>query len=179
MSTTALLIIDVQQALIDEGPADPDAFLGRVSTLLAEARATGVPVVYIQHDGPSGDALFPGEPGWPIHPAVSPREGEPVFQKRYNSAFLGTPLLGWLQERGITRLVIVGMQTENCMDASIKSAFEHGFKVVVPEGAHTTCANGELTAPQIREFYQERIWRGGYATVASLEEHGVAWFFCA
>lgn len=177
MSTTALLIIDVQQALIDEGPADPDAFLGRVSTLLAEARAQGVAVVFIQHDGPAGDTLFPGEPGWEIHPAVRPLAGETVFRKRYNSAFQDTPLQGWLQARGIGRLVVVGMQTEYCVDASLKSALERGYKVTMPEGGHTTCANGDLRAEQIRDFYQDRIWRGRYAVIESLEQRGAAWFF--
>lgn len=163
MNTPCLLIIDVQQTLIDEGPADPDAFLDRVATLLNAARQAGAPVVFIQHDGPSGDTLEPGQPGWQIHPAVRPLADEPVFRKRYNSAFLETGLEGWLRERGIGALVAVGMQTEYCMDASIKSAFEKGFRVTVPEGAHTTCDNGGLSGQQIRDFYQELIWRGRYA----------------
>ena len=69
----------------------------------------------------------------------------------------------------IEALVVAGMQTEHCIDATIKSAFEKGFEVIVPEAVHTTFRNGELTAAQVKEFYQNQIWKDRYATVESLE----------
>lgn len=167
--TTALLVIDVQQGLVDEGPLDVMAFLELLKTLVDRARASGIPVIHVQHAEGPGEDLEPGTPAWQIHPAVGPIEGEPVFGKHFNSAFKEPGLEAHLREAGIEDLVICGMQTEHCIDASIKSAFDRGFRVVVPEGAHTTFANGGLTAEQVREFYQNRIWKGRYAEVQPVE----------
>lgn len=170
MSPTCLVVIDVQQALIDEGPAETDEFLGRLSRLLAAARSSGTPVLHVQHCGPEGDELQTDTPGWQITAPVAPLEGEPVFAKHFNSAFRATGLEDWLRTRRLETLVMCGMQTEHCLDASIKAAFDRGFQVVVPEGAHTTFANGNLTAPQLRDFYENRIWKGRYADVKPVDE---------
>ena len=169
MNETALLVIDVQQGLIDEGPHDRDAFLARLSALLAAARSAGIPVAHVQHGDPDDVSLAPGSPGWKLHPSVCPQADEPVFGKQFNSAFKDTGLEAWLRKSGISQLVICGMQTEHCLDASIKSAFEKGFKVVVPAGAHTTLDSTSLNAPQIKQWYAERIWNGRYAAVEPVE----------
>lgn len=168
MSSTCLLVVDVQSALFDEGPDDAAGFLERLAALIAAARDGGVPVIYIQHAEPVGEPLTPGTPGWQIHPALGPRVGEAVFAKRFNSAFKETGLEAQLRFLKAQTLVVVGMQTEHCLDATIKSAFEKGFQVVVPEGSHTTMDNGPLSARQVKEFYQNRIWRGRYASVEPL-----------
>jgi len=170
MSATALLIVDVQQALIDEAPHEAEAFLGLLDSLLKAARSSGTAVLHVQHGGPTGDEFEPDTPGWEFHPCVRPREDEPIFGKRYNSAFKETGLEDWLRTREIGTLIVCGMQTEHCLDATIKSAFEKGFRVIVPEGAHTTLDNGDLKAPQIRRFYQDRIWKDRYAEVKPVAE---------
>jgi nicotinamidase-related amidase len=164
---TCLILIDNQQALFDEGPDDAEAFLGRLTTLLAAARNAGVPVVHVQHEEP-GSELEWGTPGWALHPALAPRDGEACFRKTVNSAFKETGLEDWLRERGVTDLVIAGMQTEFCIDASVKSAFERGFRITVPLGGHTTVDNAGLSAAQLNEFYSKRIWRGRFAAVEAV-----------
>lgn len=170
MSSTCLLVVDVQQALFAEAPDDCVRFLDALASLLGSARERRIPVAVVQHSGPPGDECEPGTPGWELHPLVRPRDGEPVFAKRFNSAFKETGLEDWLRERGITTLVIAGMQTEHCLDATIKSAFERGFRVIVPEGAHTTFDNGGLTADQIRQWYAGRIWHNRYAQVRTVAQ---------
>jgi len=170
MNRGCLVVIDVQQALVDEGPEDVGPFLDRLAQLMAAARASGTPVLHVQHCGPVGDELEPETAGWQISSAVAPTGGEPVFAKHFNSAFRSTGLEDWLRTRQLTTLVICGMQTEHCIDASIKAAFDRGFQVVVPEGVHTTFANGGLTAGQLRGFYQDRIWKDRYAAVKSVDE---------
>jgi len=170
MNRTGLVIIDVQTALVDEGPEDQGPFLDRLVRLLDAARTTGTPVLHVQHCGPVGDELEPETAGWQIASAVAPTGGEPVFAKHFNSAFRSTGLEDWLRTRQLTTLVICGMQTEHCIDASIKAAFDRGFQVVVPEGAHTTFANGGFSAGQLREFYQNRIWKDRYAAVKPVDE---------
>lgn len=169
MSKTCLMVIDVQQALVDEGPDEVAPFLNRLESLLAAARGAGIPVIHVQHNESAGEELEPETPGWELHASVRPREDEPVFGKHFNSAFKETGLEDWLRTREIGTLVVCGMQTEHCIDASIKSAFERGFRVIVPEGAHTTCANGGLSASQLRDFYQNRIWKGRYADVKPVQ----------
>jgi nicotinamidase-related amidase len=99
--TTGLLVIDLQRGMFpaDQPPHDGEAVLGRVSGLLAQARAKAIPVLHVQHDGGAGDPLERRTPGWEIHPAVAPKAGEPVIEKSRCSAFHGTDLHEQLQAR--------------------------------------------------------------------------------
>ena len=165
---TALLVIDIQQALIDEHPANEELFLKRVDELIQAAHASGKEVIYVRHDGGAGDLLEQGSPGWRLNRSLSPSVQERIFEKRYPSSFKDTGLKDYLLERGIQRLVICGMQTEYCIDATIKSAFERGFSAVVPEGAHATYDAPEMAATSICALF-ERIWNHRYAEVTSLQ----------
>jgi nicotinamidase-related amidase len=146
---TALLVIDVQIGLMDFPVYQRDEVLTRINQLLAQARATATPVIYIQHDGSeAGDPLEPQTPGWPIHPAIAPQPGEPVIRKTAGDAFFETSLQTELEQRGITHLVIAGAQTEYCIDTSCRSAIGRGFDVTLAADAHTTIDNETLTAAQ-------------------------------
>ena len=68
-------------------PYNGEAVLNRVAGLLDRARASGIPVFHVRHDGGSGDDLERGTPGWEIHPAVAPKDGEPIIDKDRCSAF--------------------------------------------------------------------------------------------
>lgn len=162
MKTTCFLVIDVQQALVEEGPHESEAFLAMLQSLLTEARRSGTPVVHVRH---GDEGLVPGTPGWQTHAAVAPQDGEPTFDKSVSSCFRDTALDGWLRDRGIDHLVIAGMQTEYCLDASIKSAFERGYRVTVPAEGHTTFDNRGMTADQIKTWYAHQIWDGRFASV--------------
>lgn len=164
---TCLLVVDVQQALIDEGPHDRDAFLGRLKALLAAARSAGAPVAFVQH---ADEGLVEGTDGWKVHPSVAPLAGEPTFGKHFSSSFKDTGLEAWLKDRGIGSLVVVGMQTEYCLDATIKSAFEKGYRVTVPVGAFTTYDGRGMTAPQINAWYADQIWDGRFATLVPVDQ---------
>jgi len=166
---TAFLVVDVQNALIGAGPHDIEGVLNRCTALLKAARWAGLPVAHVQHADPPGGELEPGKTSWELAEPVRPAPGEPVFPKRFNSSFKDTGLEAWLDGQGIETLVIAGMQTEHCIDATVKSAFEEGYRIIVPEGCHTTFANGEWTAAQVKDFYQNRIWNGRYASVESVE----------
>jgi nicotinamidase-related amidase len=161
-SKTALLIIDVQLGMYDE--SDPvfrgDELLSTVGDLVGRARAARVPVVYVQHDGSAGDPLEPGLPGWPIHPAIGPRETELVVRKQVPNAFQGTDLEERLQERGIGHLVIAGMQTDCCVDATCRGAHSLGYEVTLVQDGHSTWDDGGLTAQQIIDQHNETLGDG-------------------
>jgi nicotinamidase-related amidase len=149
--TTGLLIVDLQRGMFTEPeqPHDGEGVLSRVGALLERARSRGVPVLHVQHDGGPGDPLGKPGPGWEIHPDVAPLPDEPVIEKSRCSAFAGTQLDAELRRRGITCLVIAGMQTEYCIDTNCRAAADLGYKVVLPRDGHTTFDNSVLSAAQI------------------------------
>lgn len=165
----ALLVVDIQQGLLGKGPWGKGKLVETVSGLLGAFRERGRPVLFVRHDDGPGTELAYGAPGWEVAQEVAPLPGEGIFDKRFNSAFLETGLGERLAELGADTLVIAGMQTEYCMDATIKSAFERGYRVLVPAEGVATFDNGGLAAEQINSFFTEHIWQGRYAQVLPWE----------
>jgi len=162
--TTGLLVIDLQRGMFGPGglPYAGDAVLGRVAGLLDRARAQGVAVLHVRHDGGSGDDLERHTPGWEIHPAVAPEGDEPIVDKSRCSAFHGTNLHERLQKLGLTRLVVAGMQTEYCIDTACREAHGLGYKVALVGDGHTTFDAPSLTAEQIVAHHNLTLQRGGF-----------------
>ena len=144
--------------------------LENIARLIAACRTAGVEVIHVQHDGEPGDDDEPGSSGWEIHAAVRPNPREKIVRKRFNSAFRETDLRSYLDERGVGTLILVGIQTEYCVDTTCRVAFEHGFNVVIPEKTNTTYGNGELNASQIYDLVNRRILDGRFALLRSLED---------
>ena len=163
MSTgTALLVIDVQAGLMQDAYRREEV-LRAINLLLERTRGSNTPVIYVQHDGTSGDVLEVGTPGWQIHPAIAPRDGEAVVREKSPDAFYQTRLQEELEARGIKRLVIVGGQTEYCVCTTARRAVSQGYDVLLVSDAHTTFDNKTLTAAQIVAFYNEALngfWAG-------------------
>jgi len=144
---TALLVIDIQKdyfpggkhPLVDPLPAAQKAYM-----LLQCFREHGGHHVHIQHISTKPDATFliRGDSGSDIHDSVAHFEGEPIVYKHYPNSFRETDLLEILQGWGIERLVVTGMMTHMCVDATARAAADLGFKVVVVEDA---CATRDLT----------------------------------
>jgi nicotinamidase-related amidase len=148
---TALIIIDMQQGMFTDvvAPYRGEEVLRRCADLLDRARAARIPVFHVQHDGGTGDILSKGSPGFLHHPAVAPKPGEPVVEKRNISAFHGTDFHDRLKKVGIDRIVIAGMQTEMCVDSACRAAKALGYQVVLASDAHTTFDNQVLPAERI------------------------------
>ena len=133
-SESALLVIDVQQGM--DNPRlgkrnNPDAEK-RIADVIAAWRAAGKPVIHVQHDSVEPQSeLRPDRPGNAVKPEGKPIEGEPVFRKNVNSAFIGTNLESYLRERGIDSLVMVGLTTEHCVSTSARMAANLGFGVTI------------------------------------------------
>lgn len=144
--TTALLLIDIQNdyfpggAMTLQGAEEAGA---RAAELLACFREERMPVYHVRHLSARPGATFflPGTPGAEIHESVRPRQGEPVTTKHYPNAFRETELLEALRKAGIDRLVIAGMMTHMCVDASCRAAFDLGFRCTV---AGDACATRDL-----------------------------------
>lgn len=130
----ALLVVDVQNGFNQPfwGARNTPQAEDNICRLLDGWRACGAPVLYAQHLSRFDDSpLRPGQPGAAIKDVVRPRDGEPVVQKRVNSAFIGTDLHERLQAEGITQLVIVGFTTDQCVSTTARMAENLLYDVVV------------------------------------------------
>lgn len=166
----ALVIIDVQAAITTDALYQKDKILENINAMLRAARSgTQTEVIYIRHCSQSGE-LVKGEKGWQIALEIAPLPTETIFDKSVNSAFRDTGLIDYLRKRQIKNVIICGLQTDFCVDASIKAAFEHHFNVIVARDTTTTEDLGEFKAKQISDYFTELIWNNRYAKVMPLNE---------
>jgi nicotinamidase-related amidase len=168
MSKKVLLIVDVQEALVRDCPYNKDLFLGTLKQLITKCHKKNIEIIYVQHTEDDSDDFLHGSVGWQIYHEVKPSPGEKIFEKNYNSSFKNTGLKEYLDENNINSLIITGMQTEYCIDATIKVAFEYGFQITIPENAVTTFDNDIMTGKQIYEYYMYKIWSNRYAKIKDI-----------
>jgi nicotinamidase-related amidase len=176
-STTALLLIDVQQGLDDPrwgARNNPDAEQ-RIADLLAAWRATGRPIIHVQHLSLEPQSpLRADRPGHVFKPEAVPIDGEPVFRKHVNSAFIGTELEAHLRVNGIDSLVVVGITTDHCVSSTVRMAGNLGFNVTVVDDATATF---ERLGPDGTQYSADLMHRvtlaslhGEFATVRSARD---------
>lgn len=165
-----LLVVDTQKLITTPDLYNFDAFEDAVKTLIAAARANNVEVIFVRHDDGAYAELTKGTVGFEIYEGFGPQPGEKIFDKSVNSSFKGTGLLEYLVEKNIRTVAVVGLQTDYCIDATIKCGFEHGFKMIVPEKANSTFDNAVMTGEQSYKYYNEFMWKGRYAECISVEE---------
>jgi len=144
---TALIIIDIQNDYFPNGRMEVDGSIEAglwAGKVLVRFRDAGLPVFFIQHVSmrPNSGFLLPDTDGVEIHESVKPLPGETVVQKHYPNSFRETSLLESLRADDIGRLVISGMMTHMCVDATTRAAFDFGFQCVLLSDA---CATRSLT----------------------------------
>ncbi|GAC1465564.1 MAG: cysteine hydrolase family protein [Desulfuromonadaceae bacterium] len=140
---TVLIIIDIQNDYFPGGRMElvgAEAAGLRAKEALAHFRVHNLPVIHIRHLSTSTTATFflPGTSGIEIHTSVAPLPGEAVFAKNFPNSFRETPLLEHLHSLGIERLVLAGMMTSMCVDATARAAFDLGFQNVLLHDAMAT-----------------------------------------
>lgn len=165
---TVLLIVDVQTTMMEDHPYQGEKLISGIQDLLTQSRKNHIEIIYVRHNGK--DEFQPGTPGWQIYKEIQPAQDEKIFDKHFNSAFRQTSLKGYLEQKRIKLIILVGMQTEYCIDATCKVAFEYGFEVIIPEGVVTTYDNDTFLAEVINQYYSYGIWNNRYAKVKSLDE---------
>ncbi|MCO7125409.1 cysteine hydrolase [Sporolactobacillus shoreicorticis] len=146
----ALLVIDSQQALIDGDAQEPgvpnkEELLQKINFVIEKALQAKITVIFIRDTSVSDGN---GE-GFQIHPAIHIPEGATIFNKSATSSFYHTPLLNYLQERGVEHLVIAGCKTEYCIDTAVRMATVNGFDATLVGDAHGTSDSSDLSAEQI------------------------------
>ena len=178
MANPVLLLIDIQNDYFPGGNMEVEGSVQAsvlAKELLAIFRKKNLPVIHIQHFSVRHGATFlvPGTRGADIQENVAPKEGEPIIQKNYPNSFRNTPLLDYLRGLGVRRLVIAGMMTHMCVDATTRAAFDHGFECTLVSDA---CATRRLSfggksipADHVHTAFLAAL-HGIYATVVSTED---------
>jgi len=164
-SPAVLLLVDVQQGLDDPGygtrnnPGAEEC----IAVLLDAWRKAKWPIIHVQHmSREPGSPLRPESPGNAFKPQALPRDGEPVFWKTVNSAFIGTALEDHLRREGIHTLVVVGITTDHCVSSTVRMAGNLGFDVVVVEDATATF---ERTGPDGARYSAEQMHGAALASL--------------
>ncbi len=165
-----LLVVDTQRLITNENLYSFDLFVSNVRLLIAKARQNNLEVIYVRHDDGEGTELTKGLEGFEIDERFNPQPKDRVFDKSVNSIFQDTELLEYLTGKDERELIIVGLQTDYCIDASVKCGFEHGFNIIVPAYSNTTVDNSYMTAEQSYKYHNELMWNKRYAECISVEE---------
>lgn len=132
----ALIIIDIQNDYFTGGNmplVGSDEAVINAKSVLEQFRKEGLPVIHIQHisDRPGATFFVPGTQGVEIHSEVAPLSSEKVITKHFPNSFRETELQAYLKEQGISDLVICGMMTSMCVDATTRAATDFGYNCTV------------------------------------------------
>jgi len=178
MAERALLIIDIQNDYFPGGKMElegAEAAAENAAVALEHFRRLGLPVFHVQHLSvrPGATFFIPGTTGVEIHPRVRPREGERVLEKNFPNGFRATELEAALRAADAKELVVAGMMTHMCVDASVRQAADLGYRVTLLGDAcatRTQSHNGEtIPARQVHTAFLAAL-NGFYAKVISVRE---------
>jgi len=145
-STRTLLIIDIQRDYFPGGAyplVEPEAAAAAARKVLDSFRSADAPVIHMKHiwDAPEAEFMRPGTEGIEIHATVEPADGELVLEKASPNSFVGTELEAELRKRAPDDLVVTGMMSSMCVDATVRAAADLGFS---PTVVHDACAAPDL-----------------------------------
>jgi nicotinamidase-related amidase len=164
---TALLIVDIQNFYFPgDGPGLVNAEQAGLNAkeVLSLFRDKNQLVVHIRHKA---------EKGFEIHKNVEPLANEKVITKEEVNSFLKTDLLEYLKTNHITRLVIIGMQTQMCVEGAVRAGYDYGFECVVIQDACATrdvnFADRTVKAADVQTSILATITDGGYGKVIDLK----------
>ena len=178
MPDTALLIIDIQNDYFPGGKMELEgsaAAAQKAAKVLEKFRGEGAPVFHVRHlsTRPGSTFFIPGTSGAEIHAAVQPKGGEAVIDKNFPNSFRATELQAKLESAGVKNLVVAGMMTHMCVDASVRHAADLGYKVTLLADACATRAQsfgGEsVPARQVHAAFLASL-NGFYAKVVNSDE---------
>jgi nicotinamidase-related amidase len=172
---TALIVVDAQESFRQRSywnPTDALAFFDRLQALVDGAHQRGIPVAQVFHVEPDGPfSLASGHVRTLAPLAIAP---DAVFHKERHSALVGTGLPVWLTSRGIRKLIVSGIRTEQCCETTTRHASDLGFDVDFVSEATLTFAmrsrdGREFTPAEIRER-TELVLSDRFARIVSVEE---------
>ncbi|HWO98697.1 MAG TPA: cysteine hydrolase family protein [Bacillus sp. (in: firmicutes)] len=145
--STALIIVDIQNDYFPNGKmelSNPEKAAANASKVLDWFRQNNKDnIFHVQHIASSPELGFflPNTEGAELHETVLPLEHENIITKHFPNSFLKTELESKLKEKEVTKVVVVGMMTHMCIDATVRAAVDLGFETTLIEDA---CATRDL-----------------------------------
>lgn len=174
-----LLLIDLQNDYFEGGNNALSGSLEAAQNaklLLDNFRKNGSCICHVQHINlrPGATFFLRNTIGYEIHEIVKPNSDEPVFTKLLPNSFQKTELLNYLKSNNIDHLIISGMMTHMCVDATTRAAFDLGFKCTI---IYDACATKDLqikgkkiSAADVHNSFMA-AFDGIYADVITTEEY--------
>jgi nicotinamidase-related amidase len=147
-ANATLLIIDMQKGMDHprDGRRNNPLAETNIQSLLSAWKISGRPIVHVRHISRSPDSVFwPGQVGCEFQQAFVPLAHEHVVEKNVPDAFIATGLERWLHARAINQLVVVGVVTNNSVEATARSGGNLGFDVIVVADATYTFDQQDLS----------------------------------
>lgn len=146
MFNSALIVIDLQRDYLAGGSfplPGIERAIERAAMLIGLFRASSLPVVHVRHVelDPAEGFLLEGTPGSEIDPRVAPQGEDMLITKHYPNAFRDTTLARVLHVLGVKELFFCGAMSNLCIDATVRAAFDMGYRCTVIEDA---CAASDL-----------------------------------
>ncbi|ASV67042.1 cysteine hydrolase family protein [Cytobacillus kochii] len=177
--STALIIVDIQNDYFPNGKmelSNPVKAASNAAKVLKWFRQNNKDnIFHVQHiaSNPGLGFFLPNTEGVQLNETVLPLEHESIIIKHAPNSFFKTELERKLREKRVTKLVIVGMMTHMCIDATVRGAVELGFETTLIEDA---CATRGLSyqdkavpAEQVHFAFVSAL-NGMYANVISTED---------
>jgi nicotinamidase-related amidase len=178
MPDSALVVIDIQNDYFPGGAMElegADAAAAKAGMAMRNFREKNLPVIHVRHLSlrPGATFFLPGSRGAEIHSSVQPLAGETVIEKNFPNAFRNTGLKEFLDKQNIKNLVVAGMMTHMCVDASVRHAADLGYRITLLGDACATRAQsyGGETVParQVHAAFLAAL-NGFYAKVVNAHE---------
>jgi nicotinamidase-related amidase len=172
---TAVIVVDVQVGVVAQA-FERDRVIENIRSLVDQARASDVPVVWVQHHD---EHLERDSDDWQLVPELSRRDDETLVHKEYGDSFEGTVLDDVLGRLGVGRLVVTGAQTDACIRSTLHGGFVRGYDVTLVGDAHTTEDLSEwgAPAPDLVVAHTNMYWneqRAPHRTAATVSAADVA-----
>ncbi len=169
MSQKALLVIDMQRGIFEDTAyvlENQDQLFAVVNQAIEKAREKDLPVLFVQHTEKQGLVEFSSD--WQLDLRLNREQNDFVFSKHHSDAFWDTKLKSYCDNHDINELIICGVQTEYCVDTTVRSAHRLGFKVNLISDGHSSVKNQVLTVDQIIRHHNETL--SGFADVQALKD---------
>lgn len=178
MQTVGLLLIDIQNDYFPGGkmelPGSQETAL-MAKRLLDFFRERQYPVIHIQHISLQRGSTFflPQTLGAEIQANVAPLSSEPVIQKHYPNSFRETDLSSCLQQQHVQKLIVTGMMTHMCIDATVRAATDYGYECWTAKDACSTRDmkfNGQIVLARDVHMAFLAALHGAYGRVMDTEQ---------
>lgn len=174
---SALLVVDIQDSFKATASRwerrNNPKFEENVDRLIQAWRGAGLPVIFVLHTDPD-PGFETTSPFFKLMDFLKPEPGEPVILKNTRNAFTSTNLQEMLREKGVERLVVTGISTEQCCETTTRVAADLGFDVdFVTEATRTFPitdeATGEVLSTDEIVRRTEMVLRGRFARIATVD----------